>query len=302
MELGGAVRIGYPCINLGLGCSSSRTFRLASYSEARLAATVEANLECLGRILEFNRGHGLLFFRISSDLAPFASHPVCQFDWRRRFRGAFRRLGDFIRAHGMRVSMHPDQFTVINAQDAGVVERSTAELVYHARVLDALGVDASHKIQIHVGGVYGDKAASIARFVANYRRLPVKVRQRLAIENDDRLFTLADCLAIHRETGVPVIFDNLHHELNAGGLDFGEAFRAFAGTWRALDGPPIADYSSQAEGRRPGAHTDQIDLGHFRNYLRATCGYDFDIMCEIKNKEQSALIALGLARPRLALV
>ncbi len=296
------MRIGYPCINLELECSSSRTFRLASYSEARLVETLEENLGCLGRMLEFNRERGLLFFRISSGLVPFASHPVCAFDWRRRFRGAFRRMGEFVRAHGMRVGMHPDQFTVINAVDAGVVERSAAELVYHARVLDALGLDETHKIQIHVGGVYGDKVASLARFAANYRRLPRAVRRRLAIENDDRLFSLADCIALHEATGVPVVFDNLHHELNGGGWEFGDAFRAFVGTWGAADGLPVADYSSQAAGRRPGAHTDRVDAAHFRGYLNATRAYDFDIMCEIKDKERSALAALELARERRGLV
>jgi UV DNA damage endonuclease len=76
----------------------------------------------------------------------------------------------------------------------------------------------------------------------------------------------------------------------------------FAGTWQARDGPPIADYSSQAAGRRAGAHTERIDPAHFRSYLRGTRGYDFDIMCEIKDKERSALIALRLARPQPALV
>lgn len=300
------MRIGYPCINLDLECRSSRTFRLASWSEERFCETVEGNLECLGRILEFNRIHGLLFFRISSDLVPFASHPVCAVDWRRRFRRAFGRLGDFIRSRGMRVSMHPDQFTVINALDGGVVERSVAELVYHVRVLDALGLDETHKVQIHVGGAYGDKAAGMARFTAGYGKLPRAVRRRLVIENDDRLFSLADCMAIHRETGVPVVFDNLHHELNGGGMDFKRALAAFAGSWGERDGLPMADYSSQAEGARPGAHTGQIDTEHFRAYLRAAAAYDFDIMCEIKDKQRSALAALEIAREmaggRLALV
>src|SRR5512147_2428602 len=128
------MRIGYPCINLQLDCRSSRTFRLASYSEQRLRETVEGNLNCLYRILNWNVEHGLLFFRIGSQLIPFASHPVCQFDWRREFRGVFRLIGQFVKAHGMRMSMHPDQFTLINALDSVIVERSVSELVYHVQV------------------------------------------------------------------------------------------------------------------------------------------------------------------------
>jgi UV DNA damage endonuclease len=108
------MKIGYPCINRTIGCSANRTFRLKSYSEERLIETVENNLDCLLNILKFNVEHNILFFRITSDLVPFASHPICQFPWQRFFRDKFRKIGDLIRTHGIRISMHPDQFTLIN--------------------------------------------------------------------------------------------------------------------------------------------------------------------------------------------
>ncbi len=289
------MRIGYACINEHLDCRASSTFRLASYSDERLRATVEGNLNCLQRILAYNLEHGLLFFRIGSQLVPFASHPVCRFDWRREFRGVFRLLGRFIREHGMRMSMHPDQFTLINALNPAIVERSVRELEYHSAVLDALGLDAAHKVQIHVGGVYGDKPASIARFVSAWRHLPASVRKRLAIENDDRLFSVADCLAIHEATGVPLVFDNLHHSLN-GGPELAEALRGVAATWGGRHGPPMADYSSQQPGARPGTHAVHITPRAFERFLRLTGGYDLDIMCEIKDKQASAQIAARIAR------
>jgi UV DNA damage endonuclease len=73
---GVGVRIGYPCINRSIGCKADGTFRQSSNSEARHVETVTANLDCLARILAFNRVHAILFFRVSSDTVPFASHPV----------------------------------------------------------------------------------------------------------------------------------------------------------------------------------------------------------------------------------
>jgi UV DNA damage endonuclease len=285
------MRIGYPCLNRSIGCTSSRTFRLASYSPERLAGAVAANLECLQRILEFNRANGLLFFRVTSDLVPFASHPVCRVPWQEEFAPRFAALGRFIRRQRMRVSMHPDQFTLINSPDEGIFRRSAAELEYHAAVLDLLGLDNTARIQIHAGGAYGDKPAAIGRFCRRFELLAEAVRRRLAVENDDRLFTVADCLEISRRTGVPVLFDSFHHRLNNRGEKEAEALARAAATWQRRHGPLMVDYSSQKKGARPGSHAESIDLRHFARFVASAAGIDCDVMLEIKDKEKSALRA-----------
>ncbi|WP_245618772.1 hypothetical protein [Methanogenium cariaci] len=146
------MKIGYPCINQSLSCRSSRTFRLRSYTDERLLLTVTENLRCLEDILRYNADHGILFFRITSDLVPFASHPVCTADWQDAFREDFAALGTFIREREMRISMHPDQFILLNAKDPEVFGRSVHELAYHAEVLDLLNLDMTAKIQLHIGG------------------------------------------------------------------------------------------------------------------------------------------------------
>src|SRR4030042_6986744 len=104
------MKIGYACINLSLDCRSSRTFRLKSYSAENMERTVGGNLSCLGEQLRYNLEHGIHYFRISSDLVPFASHPVCDYPWQREFRKQFKEIGAFVVEHGMRVTMHPDPF------------------------------------------------------------------------------------------------------------------------------------------------------------------------------------------------
>ena len=289
------MRIGYPCINRSIGCSGSRTFRLASYSEKRLVETVDNNLACLQRMLQFNVEHGLLFLRITSDLVPFASHPVCRLRWQEHFAPALRRLGRFVKRHRMRISMHPDQFTLLNSPDRGILRRSIRELLYHCDVLDVMGLTAVAKIQIHVGGAYGDKPRSISRFVRRHRELEPRLLKRLVVENDDRIYTAEDCLELSRQCGIPVLFDVFHHQINPSGDGITSMLGRCAATWRRRDGLPMVDYSSQEPGARKGKHAETLDMKAFQKFLRDSCPHDFDVMLEIKDKEASALRAFAAA-------
>ncbi len=291
------MRIGYPCVNESLDCTSTSTFRLASYSDERLELTVGNNLRCLRRILEWNVQHGLLFFRIGSGVVPFGSHPINTFPWQTRFAAEFRALGDYVRAQGLRISFHPDQFVVLNSPDAGIVERSIQELIYQGSMLDLMGLDSTHKLQIHVGGLYNDRELAISRFIATYQRLPEAVRARLVIENDDRLFSLQDCLRVHAAVGIPVLFDNFHHECLHHGEPMAEALRLAAATWHPLrDGVMMMDYSSQAPGERKGKHTPTLEDDLFQGFLQDLGDLDADIMLEIKDKEASAHRACAMLR------
>lgn len=285
------MKIGYPCINRSIGCTANRTFRLKSYSEDRMYASIKENLSCLSNVLQFNKENNLLFFRISSALIPFASHPVCTFDWQHSFSEQFREIGRFIKVNNFRISMHPDQFVLINALDSSIIERSEKELEYHAQVLDLLQSDISAKIQIHVGGVYGDKAASISRFIRQYQKLDTAVRKRLVIENDDRSFSVNDCIQISSETGIPVLLDTFHHSIINNGEPLSEALGCCAKTWRKKDGVLMIDYSSQNPHGKPGNHVEHINKKDFSVFLSHVKNIDCDVMLEIKDKERSALIA-----------
>lgn len=290
------MKIGYPCINWTIGCKGAKTFRLKSYSEPRLIDTVTNNLDCLSDMLTFNVSHNIFFFRITSDLVPFASHPVCQFDWLKYFKDQLTAIGAFIRSNDIRISMHPGQYTLLNSPDPGILARTIKELRYHADVLDALDLDVSAKVQIHVGGVYGDKNESLRWFVQRFRDLDEVFKRRLVIENDDRNYTVHDCMRIYAETGVPILFDVLHHELNHSGSSSANTLAEITTTWQEHDGIPMVDYSYHGIGGRKVSHTESIDSSHFERFLATTQPYDVDIMLEIKDKEASALKAVEIAR------
>jgi UV DNA damage endonuclease len=279
-------RLGYVAIALSIEATTNRTCRLRNATPALLRKLIALNLEGLHAVLQFNVQNGILLYRISSQIIPFASHPVHRVPWWDEFRADFERLRAFIRRHDMRVSMHPGQFTVLNSPRAAVVEASLKEIEWHIRFLDCLAPDASHKVVLHVGGVYGNKVAAADRFVQAVRRLPESWRRRLVIENDERVYATEDVLAISRETGLPVAFDWLHHTASSGGrFPTPRTLGACFDTWKVGDGLPKVHFSSQAPGGRKGQHANWIRTAEFERFLETAPERDFDCMLEAKCKD-----------------
>jgi UV DNA damage endonuclease len=298
------LKIGYPCINLTLKNPYSSTFRLKSFSEKRFNETVKNNLNHLSKILKFNLNNNILFFRLSSGIIPFASHPICNIDWDYIFKTELNEIGEFIKKNNMRISMHPDQFVILNSKNEKIIENSVKELQYHSKVLESMNLTHNAKIQIHIGGVYEDKRTSKERFIKTFMKLEENLKKRIIIENDDRSYALKDCLDISYETGIPIVFDTLHHECLNNNETVQEALTSATNTWKyVLDGDPIMDYSSQSIGERKGKHTKTIDKNHFISYYKELVKSSknkpmaaADIMLEIKDKENSALLALDLIK------
>jgi UV DNA damage endonuclease len=245
-------------------------------------------------MLKYNVDHHLLFFRITSDLIPFASHPICTFDWIDYFSDIFSEIGEFINKHQIRISMHPDQFIVLNSQRSDVVKRSIDELQYHADVLDLMNLPISAKIQLHVGGVYGDKEKSMNRFISVYGRLEDQIKNRLVVENDDSRYMVSDCLELSQRIGIPVLLDVFHHSILNNDEPVNSTISYASQTWKASDGIMMLDYSQQEPGKRKGKHAERLNLDQFQIFLSTAGSSDFDIMLEIKDKESSALRALDI--------
>lgn len=286
------MKIGYPCINTGIGCTANSTFRINNYSEENLVNKIEQNLDCLIKILEFNFKNNILFFRIGSGLIPFGSHEICKTDWKNIFNEKLKLIGDYIKKNNIRISMHPDQFVVLNAQDKKIVHKSIEEIKYHCLLLDAMSLKSEAKVQIHVGGVYNAKEQSIKRFIENYLKLDPGIKKRLVLENDHNLYNLKDCLYINKKTGIPIVFDVYHHECFNNGEKNKDSIKKALLTWKKRDGCLIVDYSNHEKGKRRGVHAKTINLDSFKKFLKEIGKNNLDIMLELKDKERSALKAL----------
>ena len=283
--------IGYACLNIGTPNTNIRSVMQRNATSEKLTEVTAHNLAALEKMIHYNRKNNIQLFRISSDLIPFGSSPVNALPWWDIHAEAFQHIGAKIRKSGMRVSFHPGQYTVLNSPDEDVVARAILDLAYHAKMLEYLGVDNQHKIVLHVGGIYGDKKEALQRFEQNFRRLPEAVRNRLIIENDDRLYNIEEVLELAHRLQIPAVYDNLHHAINpppSGGTDpywIAEVKK----TWKAADGKQKIHYSQQAPGKRPGAHTDTIDLETFLTFYEQLEDKQIDIMLEVKDKNLSAI-------------
>ena len=290
------MKIGYPCINTTINCTTNSGFRLRNYSKKLLREKTSNNLACLKKVLEFNVKNNLLFFRIGSGLVPFASHQVCQDDWFNFFKPEFKKIGDYIKKNKIRISMHPDQFVVLNALDKKIVKKSIKEINYHCLVLDLMELNSQAKVQIHVGGVYQEKQKSIARFIENYLELKPEIKKRLVLENDHLSYSLKDCLLINKQTNIPIVFDLYHHQCLNNRETVSQAISQANQTWQKKDGQLMVDYSEKQLGKRKGVHGQKINSLKFRRFLEQTKNIDFDIMLELKEKEKNALKAVKIIK------
>jgi UV DNA damage endonuclease len=285
------VRLGYACINLTLGNKgrTSHTCRIANATHQRLEELARANLIGLSEILRWNVAQHIEIFRISSTIIPLASHPTTQWPWLRKLGREISRIGDYVEEHKLRLSMHPGQYTVLNSSSENVVAAAMAELAYHARFLEALGLSQEHKIVLHVGGVYGDRDTSLQRFRDNFCLLPSKVKSRLVLENDERSYNVEDVLALCESLDIPMVFDYLHHRANhIHPLRRGSLDRVYA-TWSVRDGRPKLHFSTQKPRARIGAHADMINSTEFIRFLKTLPQRDADVMLEAKRKDRALL-------------
>jgi UV DNA damage endonuclease len=286
------IRLGYPAQNLTVPASTNRTLRLANLGDAeKVRALVWENLLGLETILRWNAEHGIKLFRIGQSLIPFASHPAFPYHWKDEHGDDLRGIGELARSLGIRLSMHPGQFIQPGSLRPEVSERSLAELRYVARVFDLIG-NFDSVIVLHMGGAYEDRIASADRFVETMRSESGILRY-LALENDERLWTVADIVQTARSLGVPAITDAFHHELNPGGLTLREALDLSLPTWELREARPKVHLSSQNPEKQAGAHAYLVDLGDCYALLDALDGREADIMVEAKGKEQ-ALAPLGV--------
>ncbi|MEM4576118.1 MAG: UV DNA damage repair endonuclease UvsE [Candidatus Nezhaarchaeales archaeon] len=207
-------------IGLGFFCSTSdnklstnHKVKLHNLNEETLLRTFEKNLKDFIALLELSRRMNLAIFRLGSSFIPFASHPNFKLEWLEKLGEVLMKVSSVIRDYGIRITMHPGQYVVLSSPNEAVLNRSLAELKYHFWVLDTLGLGSESVVVIHVGGVYKDKRRVVKRLEEALKRNQWLIK-RLALENDERHYTISEVIEMAEVLGVPAVFDYYHHMLN----------------------------------------------------------------------------------------
>jgi len=254
---------------------------------AKLARLCGANAQALLAALRFCADHGIGCFRVNSQILPLKTHQRLGYGMNELPHGeeivrCFKECGAFARTHALRTCFHPDQFVVLNSQRPDVVTASIRELEYQAEVAEWIGADV---LNVHGGGAFGDKQRALADFAHNLDRLSSRVRSRLTVENDDRIFTPADLLPVCRAVGIPLVYDVHHHRCNGDDLSTEEATDQAMATWNR---EPVFHISSPIEGwkgPRPERHHEFIDVKDFPEWW-----LDLNVTVEVEAKAKEVAV------------
>ena len=299
------MRLGFAVKVLGQGGLPSHDTR-----RWRSGPHLRVSLERLGEVFRYLERTGIDMYRMTASLAPYATHPDLP-----RFHGQVEEsreelaaLGAEAARIGLRLSTHPGQYVVLNSEDERTRALAVADLDLQAEILDAMALGPEAVVVVHVGGAAGGREAAKDRFLRGFERLSERARARLAIENDDRTFALREVLGLAARTGMPVVWDVLHHHCNdPDHVPDREALELALASWPDGVRPKI-HYSSpktalEERVRRVGrrvertpvlpqlrAHADLIDPIGFEAFLtQAARGLDFDVMLEAKAKDLALL-------------
>ena len=212
-----------------------------------MSQTILANGRALLAAIDYCSRNSIGAFRVNSRIFPLKTHPLvgyhlAELPEHAAIEHVYRQAADSAAKQNIRLTFHPDQFTLLSSPDAGVTRRSLDELAYHAEVAEYIGADV---ITLHGGGGYGDKPAALKRLTVALEDLPHPVRSRLVLENDDRVYTPADLLPVCGATGIPFVYDVHHHRCLPDGLTTEEVTERALATWSR---EPLFHLSSPKDG------------------------------------------------------
>jgi len=287
------IRLGYACISKTLeNITTSTNYTYTNFKEEhdyeKLNKVICSNLEALEEIIDYNIANNIHFFRLSSKLIPLATHKDVQFDYITPYQKYYRRIGEKIEKHQLRMDFHLDQFCVLNSVKQNVIDATIEALKYHYAILEALNIKEKVLI-LHIGGNTFGKEKALTRFVNQFKKLPLEIQKSVVIENDDKIFNIVDCINIHRRLGIPIVLDYHHYRCNNNGEKLEDYIEEIFDSWG--ERKPKIHFSSPKNNSKKDfrSHHDYINVDEFIRFIEEVkkINRDFDIMIEAKAKDEA---------------
>ncbi len=263
-------------------------FAAIPYDEKLLPVTSKKSarqtMERIAGVANYVHGLGIDFYRIPANVSPHDD-----LDSLEAARDEAVGLGRLFKQLDIRTCFHATYYCILNSPKPEVLETAVKELACMRRYDEYAG--GGNHIEVHAGGVYGDRKRSLERFIHNALDLGEPVFKMLRLENEERagkLGTVDELWHIHRETGIPLVFDVAHHRVNPLEQDLSarEIVPPFLETWKGASTFPVLHYST-VEGHK-GTHLP-VNPGEFWDYVDGLSGLEFDVMLETKEKERDVL-------------
>lgn len=284
------IRLGYACISKTLEITTSSTYTYTNFSKEndydKLTRISRSNLENLEKLIDYNHKNNIHFFRISSQLIPLATKDDVSFNYLTINSSLYDIIGKKIKDTNLRVDFHPDQFCVLNSTKKEVVDNAINILEYHYLLLDAFQVKDKVLI-VHIGGSVFGKKQSLHRFINTFKKLPQHLQRSIVIENDDKIFTLEDCLYLSKILKIPIVLD-YHHQICNPVSNFNDVIEDVFNTWETT--PKIHFSSPKSRLKKEfRSHHDYINSTEFIQFIESIkhLPYDLDIMIEAKTKDEA---------------
>lgn len=285
------VRLGYVAISKTLeNVTSSSTVTLTNFKKNndydKINEVIISNLEALIQILIYNVKNNIHFYRMTSNLIPLATLKEISFNYLDKYSSYYEIISKIINDNNLRIDVHPNQYCVINSVKKEVVDASIDILEYHYNLLNILKINPKIII-LHIGSSTFGKANSLSRFINNFKKLPKHLQEVIAIENDDKVFNIEDCLFLAETLSIPLVLDYHHHLCNKTSNDIEEYLPRVFATWKKNN--PKIHFSSPKNKKEYRTHHEYIDSNRFIEFIDIIKKYnqDIDIMIEAKGKDES---------------
>lgn len=290
-------KLGYACINMTLaekGISVNRGMTKKTFETKGLSYVSELillNVNDFISIIKWNEKNDIKNYRMSSEMFPWFSHyqlsDLPNYD---KIKKLMENAGNLIKTYNHKISCHPGPFNCLASPSSDIVEKTIFELEQHSKLFDLLQLNESpfYNINIHIGGVYGNKNETMERFIANFNRLSKPLKMRLTIENDDSKngYTVKDLYYVYQQTGIPIVFDTLHYYCNPGDMTYEESFNLAYSTWKNII--PEIHHASSKKLWEDNSKTIKTHADFIFDKIN-TCDKDVYITIESKMKELALL-------------